>query len=347
MTSSPRNESIADESQLDELLTRPSPKLLKFVKEIASPLVVLGAGGKMGPTLAAGVRQAAKESGTDLQVVAASRFSDPIARDWLANRDVETISVDLLDRDALAKLPDSKNVIYLVGTKFGTSQNPSHTWAVNVLAPSHALERYPAARIVALSTGNVYPLTSIQNGGSAESDPLLPMGEYGNAALGRERIIEYYSRRNSTPVVLIRLNYATDLRYGVLVDIATKVAAGQPIDLTTGYLNCIWQGDANDMIIRALPLASSPPYVLNLTGPAVLSVRQLAEQFGQLLGKTVNFTGRELDEALLSNSSQIIRLLGEPPTPLETVIRWTADWVKQGHRLYNKPTHFEVRDGVF
>jgi len=340
-------ELISDEQQLDELLTLPSSKLVEFVPEIKSPLVILGAGGKMGPTLAVRARRAAKEAGIDLRVVAVSRFSDASARDWLAEREVETISVDLLDRNGLDELPDAENVIHLVGTKFGTSQNPSYTWAVNVLAPSHALERYSSARVVALSTGNVYPLTAVSSGGSVETDPLQPVGEYGNAALGRERIIEYHSRRNGTPVVLMRLNYATDLRYGVLVDIARKVAAGEPVDLTMGYLNCIWQGDANDMIIRALPLASSPARALNFTGPAVLSVRQIAEQFGQLLDKPVQFTGRERDEALLSNAKQSIELLGEPPTPVETVIRWTADWVRRGGRLLNKPTHFEVRDGVF
>lgn len=340
-------ELIADEQQLDEVLTRPSPKLVEFVRELEGPLVILGAGGKMGPTLAARVRRAATEAGVELRIVAVSRFSDASARDWLTERNIETISIDLLDRNALAELPDAKHVIHLVGTKFGTRQTPSHTWAVNVLAPSHALERYADARVVALSTGNVYPLTPVNRGGSVETDPLQPVGEYGNAALGRERIIDYYSRRNGTPVVLMRLNYATDLRYGVLVDIARKVAAGESVDLAMGYLNCIWQGDANDIIVRSLSLASSPPRVLNLTGSAVLSVRQIAEQFGHHLDKPVQFTGREADEALLSNASQCIELYGEPPTSVETVIRWTADWIRRGGRLLNKPTHFEVRDGVF
>lgn len=338
---------ISDETQLDELLTRPSEALIRQVRTLQGPLVILGAGGKMGPSLAVRVKRAAQEASVDLPVVAASRFSDPRAEKWLTDRGVETVSVDLLDRDDLSRLPEAVNIIYLVGCKFGTRDNPSHTWAINVLAPSHAMERYPQARLVALSTGNVYPLVPVGSGGSNETDTLMPLGEYPNAAIGRERIFEYYSRRNQTPVTLVRLNYATDLRYGVLTDIATKVASGEEVDVTNGYLNCIWQGDANDTIVRALELAASPPTVINLTGPETLSVREVAESVGRQLERPATITGQEADSALLSNASRCHRLLGPPTVSAERLVRWTAHWVGNEGRLLNKPTHFEVRDGIY
>ena len=338
---------IRDEDELIEVLTRPSPELIEFIKKLNGPLLVLGAGGKMGPTLAVLARRASLAAGIELRVIAVSRFSDSSSRHWLDERGIETISADLLDASAFADLPESQNVIHLVGSKFGTSRDPSRTWAVNTLVPSYMMERYPDSRIVALSTGNVYPLTSVAGEGSRESDPLTPIGEYANAAVGRERILEYYSRKHGTRVVVIRLNYATDLRYGVLTDIARKVVDGESVDVSNGYLNCIWQGDANDRILRALPLAASPPFALNLTGPEKLSVRALAEEFGRLLGKPVRISGTEADTALLSNSAESQRLLGGPSTSIQDVVRWTAAWVAQGGRLLDKPTHFEVRDGKF
>jgi nucleoside-diphosphate-sugar epimerase len=338
---------IDTEEELDELLTRPSPVLIEFIRTLHSPLVILGAGGKMGPTLAWLARRAAQAAGYTLDILAVSRFSDEHSRHWLEARGVQTLSVDLLDPAAFQRLPEAAEVIYLVGRKFGTSEDAARTWAINTLVPAYVAERFSRARIVALSTGNVYPLVSVSSAGSIESDALTPLGEYANAAVARERLFEFFAQQHGTPLCILRLNYAVDLRYGVLVDIARNVQAGEPVDLRTGYVNCIWQGDANDRILRSLALAKAPSEVLNLTGPAVLSVRQIALRFGELFEHQVHFIGTEADTALLSNSARACTLLGPPPTSIETVLRWTAHWLKSGGRLLGKPTHFEVRDGKY
>jgi hypothetical protein len=340
-------ERIESEEALDELLTRPRPELVEFVRSLRSPIVILGAGGKMGPSLAVLARRAAEKAGHALDVIAASRFSDDRARQWLEAHGVRTIQCDLLDGRDTGRLPDSDNVIYLVGLKFGTADKPFLTWAMNTLVPANVAQRYPRARIAALSTGNVYGLTPTGNGGSVETDALVPLGEYPNAAIARERIFEFFSHRNATPLVLLRLNYAVELRYGVLVDVALKVFRGEPVDLTTGYFNCIWQSDANEFIVRALAEAKSPPTVLNLTGHRMLSIRQIALEFGNLLKQPVQFTGTEAQTALLSNPTRACALWGEAPISIEIAMRWTADWIKRGGRLLNKPTHFEVRDGKY
>jgi nucleoside-diphosphate-sugar epimerase len=340
-------ESIESEEILDEVMTTPREALTDSIQTLASPLLILGAGGKMGPTLAVLARRAAERARKDLEILAVSRFSDEGTRQWLEAHAVKTVHCDLLDREAVRRLPDAENIIYLVGLKFGTADNPALTWAMNTLVPAHVSERFPEARVVALSSGNIYPLAAVGSGGAIETDSTTPVGEYPNACIARERIFEYYSRRARTPVALIRLNYAVDLRYGVLLDIAQKVYAGEPINVTMGYLNCIWQGDANEFILRSLPLTSSPPAAFNLTGRLVLSVRALANEFGTLLGKTANLVGSEAATALLSNPGRLCALLGEPPMPLETMMRWTAHWVKRGGRLLHRPTHFEVRDGKY
>ncbi len=338
---------IRTEPELEEVLTLPSRGLVEFIKELSSPLLILGAGGKMGPTLCVLARRAAEVAGHRLEVVAVSRFSDDRARRWLETREVKTASCDLLDVNSLARLPDALNIIYLVGLKFGTSQNPSATWAMNTLVPARVCERYPRSRIVALSTGNVYPLSQVSRGGSVESDPLTPLGEYANAAVARERIFEFHSQRNGTAVALLRLFYAVELRYGVLVDLARKVLSGEPIPLANGSFNCIWQGDANEMILRSLALAVAPPAAFNLCRPEIFPVRQIATQLGELLGRAPVFTGNESATALLGNPSRICAALGPPPTPMEAMLRWTAHWVKQGGRDLGRPTHFEVRDGNY
>ncbi len=343
----PAPEIVRDESELDDWLTRPRPELVDFIRSVSSPLVILGAGGKMGPTLAVLAKRAAQLADHPLAVIAVSRFSDQAARQWLEHRGVATVSADLLSREAVQKLPDAANVIYLVGLKFGTRENPARTWAVNTLAPAHAAERYPQSRFVALSTGNVYPFVSVAGGGAREKDALTPLGEYANAAVARERIFEYFGQMHGNPMALLRLNYAVELRYGVLVDIARKVFTGEAIDVTSGYFNCIWQGDANEMILRALLLASSPPVAFNLTGPSVLSVRTIAARFSELLDRPVTFVGTESDTALLSNSECLSGIIGSAPTSLDTVLRWTANWVQNGGRFLNRPTHFEVRDGKY
>jgi nucleoside-diphosphate-sugar epimerase len=231
--------------------------------------------------------------------------------------------------------------------KFGTSQNPSLTWAVNTLVPARVMERYRDAQLVALSTGNVYPPVTVDSGGAQETHPLIPLGEYANSTVARERMFEFFSRQNGTPVALIRLNYAVELRYGVLVDIARKVWEEETIDLANGAFNCIWQGDANEMIIRSLPLAATPAEPWNLTAPQTLQVRQVAARFGELLGKTPKFGGSENGSALLNNPAKLCAVLGDPATPLEQVMGWTAEWVRIGGRSLNKPTHFEVSDGKY
>ena len=344
---SPLPELIDTEAQLDELLTTPRAALSDFIKSVPGPLLVLGAGGKMGPTLAVLARRAAEHAGHKLDVVAVSRFSDAQSRAWLEARGVQTHPCDLLDASAVAKLPNSPSILYLVGLKFGTAQNPGATWALNTVVPARVAERFRDARIVALSTGNVYPFSQASRGGSVESDPLTPLGEYPNAAVGRERIFEFYSRAQGTLVTRLRLFYAVELRYGVLVDIAQKVHAGETIDLTNGYFNCIWQGDANDMAIRSLSLCASPATVWNLCRPEVFSVRDIATRIGTLLGKPARFHGTEAPTALLGNSKPLCAQLGEPAEKLDQMLRWIAHWVARGGRNLGRPTHFEVRDGNY
>lgn len=247
----------------------------------------------------------------------------------------------------LEKLPDSENILYLVGLKFGTQQAPSLTWAANTLIPAYVMRRYPGARVVALSSGNVYPLVPVDSGGSKESDPLTPRGEYANSCVGRERIFEYFSLRDSSPLALIRLSYAVDLRYGVLVDIARKVYDGQPVDVTMGYLPYIWQGDANDLILRSLALADVPPRPVNLTGPKPLKVREVASQFGAIMDREVQLTGTEASTAYLSDTKRLREMLGNVEVSLPVLIRWTAHWVMHDMPMLDKPTHFEVRDGKY
>jgi nucleoside-diphosphate-sugar epimerase len=310
-------------------------------------LLILGAGGKMGPSLCVRARRAVEAAGSELAIVAVSRFSDEQARGALEQHGIETVACDLMEPDAVENLPDADNVIFLVGWKFGTSDNPGRTWAVNSLTPSLVSRRYPDSRIVALSSGNVYPFRRPADGGSTEADPVGPVGEYAWSCLARERVFEHWSITNETPMVLVRLNYAVELRYGVLVDIALKIRDGLPVDLTTGYLNCIWQGDANDIVIRALSLAENPPRILNLTGPRIHDVRGLATRIAARMEKPVVFSGEESETALLNDASFALSTFGSPVVDLRTVARWTADWVSSGGAMLDKPTHFQVRDGKF
>jgi nucleoside-diphosphate-sugar epimerase len=338
---------IRSNEELTELLTRPSPALVDFIGGLEGPLMVLGASGKMGPTLCLLAKRAAEEAGTQLDITAASRFSDATTRQWLEDQGIRTLSLDLLDAQALQALPDAPNVIHLTGLKFGTSTNPSLTWATNTLAPSWAAGRYATSRIVALSTGNVYPLLPVRDGGAKETDALTPIGEYANAAVARERVLEHWSRRNGTRMALIRLFYAVEMRYGVLVDIARRVWEGRPVDVTNGWFNGIWQGDANELILRALSLTTSPASAWNLSSRKPLSVRMVAERCGELLGKPPQLTGQEAPDALLCDPAALCDRLDDPATPLDRVIEWTADWVRNGGTNLNKATSFEVRDGRY
>jgi dTDP-4-dehydrorhamnose reductase len=339
--------SIRNESELEELLMRPSAALIDFVKTLSGPLLILGAGGKMGPTLAGLARRAAAASAHPLEIIAVSRFGDAQSRRWLEAHDVKTLSCDLLNPEALARLPDAETIIYLVGLKFGTARSPAATWAINTLVPARVCERFPHSSIVALSTGNVYPFSDASRRGSIENDPLTPLGEYANATVGRERIFEFESSRHGTRIALLRLCYAVELRYGVLADIARKVFTNEPISVSSGSFNCIWQGDANDMILRALPLVESPPSVWNLCRPEVFYVHAVATRLGELLGRTPRFMDEQSKTALLVNPERICARLGPPPTTLETMLAWTALWVQSGGRDLGKPTHFDVRDGKY
>ncbi|MEO1836176.1 MAG: NAD(P)-dependent oxidoreductase [Akkermansiaceae bacterium] len=339
---------MENEEDLEEVLTHPRAELIESIREVRSPLVILGAGGKMGPSLAVLAKRAAERAGHSLEIVAVSRFGNGEQRKWLEERGVKTRVADLLDRGSTDRLPEAGDVLYLVGLKFGTQENPSQTWAVNTVAPLHVAERYRGRRIVALSTGNVYPLTLVKGGGSTEEDPLTPKGEYANAAVARERLFDHFSRQSGgSEVALLRLNYATDLRYGVPVDLARKIWKGEPIDLTNGFFNCIWQGDANEMILRAFRLAVSPARAWNLTSPGAYQVREVAAQLGTLLGREPVFSGRESESALLSNSAALCAQLGAPPTDLGAILARTAYWVQIGGLELGKPTHFEVRDGRY
>jgi nucleoside-diphosphate-sugar epimerase len=301
----------------------------------------------MGPTMAVLAKRAAEAAHHPLEVITVSRFSDATQVAWLNRHEIRTISCDLLDPVAVQRLPDAPNLIYLVGLKFGTAQSPSATWAINTIVPTRVAERFYEARIVALSTGNVYPLSEVSRGGALESDALTPVGEYANSAVARERIFEFHSRTHHIPLALIRLFYAVEMRYGVLVDIARKVHDGTPIDLTNGHFNWIWQGEANEMIMRSLPLAAWPPVAWNLCRPEVFSVRAVATRLGELFGRSPTFTGRESSTALLGNSAALCARLGVPVLPLEKVLGWIAGWVKGSGRDLGKPTHFETRDGRY
>jgi nucleoside-diphosphate-sugar epimerase len=343
----PWPEYIRTEAELDDVLTRPRPELVECIRTLASPLVILGAGGKMGPTLALLARRAAEAARHPLEIIAVSRFREPGRSRWFESHGIRTLSGDLLEAETIRQLPDTENLVYLVGLKFGTKENPAATWVINTLVPVRVVERYPQARIVALSTGNVYPLSVANRGGSVEEDPLTPQGEYAFSAVARERVFEHFARRHGTPIALLRLFYAVELRYGVLVDVARSVHRGEPIDLANGYFNCIWQGDANEMILRAFPLAGSPPSVWNLCRPEVFSVRTIAEQLGRQIGQQPRWINRESETALLGNPARLCAALGPPGTPIEVVLRWTGQWIQQGGRLSGHPTHFEVRDGQY
>ncbi|MCA9133417.1 MAG: NAD(P)-dependent oxidoreductase [Planctomycetales bacterium] len=340
-------DTIDSEEQLDQLLTTPSPALVEAFRALSDPLIILGAGGKMGPTLAVLARKAAEQAGNKMRVIAASRFSKASSRQWLNDRGVETLSADIFDRGQLAALPDSSNVIYLVGMKFGTSDDPVPTWATNTIAPVHVCERYAGSRIVALSTGNVYPMCRVDSGGSVESDPLTPQGEYANAAVARERVFQHYAANEATPCVLMRLNYAHDLRYGVLTDLAGKIWREETIDLSMGYFNAMWQGDANEMILRSFPLCASPARALNLTSPAIHSVRSAATRLGELLGRQPQLVGQEEPTALLSNTAALQAAFGQPQVDFDRMLTWIAAWTRNERATLGKPTHFETRDGNY
>lgn len=344
---SPCGDTIRSVEQLDDTLSEPSQAVIETLSRLDGDIVVLGAGGKMGPSLARMAKRASDAASVPRRVFGVDLFPAGDQESLLQSVGIETIRCDLLDPDQLRKLPDARNVVFMVGMKFGATGQEALTWALNVYLPGMVAQKYRNSRIVAFSTGNIYGLTPVTNGGSVETDSPNPQGEYAMSCLGRERIFEHFSHSLGTPMALIRLNYAIELRYGVLVDLAQRVHAGEPVDLTMGHVNVIWQGDAVAMILRAFDHASSPPLVANVAGPEVLSVRRLAEQFGSIMGKPVTFTGAESPDALLSDGQLGYTLFGRPQVSVQRMIRWIADWVMRGGESLGKPTHFEVRNGKF
>jgi len=340
-------ETIETEDQLDELLSRPSPETVKMFSLLDGDIIFLGVAGKIGPSLARMARRACDEARINRKVIGVSRFSSEKERDKIEGLGIETIQGDLLDRKFLESLPQVKNVYFLAGMKFGSEDDLSRTWAMNTYLPALVADYYRESRIAAFSTGCVYPLVDVDSGGSLETDRPGPVGEYAQSCLGRERMFEYGSRKNLTPVTLIRLNYAVELRYGVLVDIALKVKYGEPVDLSMGHFNVIWQGDFNDMALRSIQIASSPAKVLNITGSDTVRVRDVSEEFGRLFGIKPQFIRNESPTALLNNARLSFDLFGKPKTSLDQIIKWTAGWVESGNRLLGKPTHYEVRDGKY
>ncbi len=338
---------IESVTELEDLLSTPASGVAETLAHLEGDILILGVGGKMGPTLARMAQRASAAAGVTRQVIGVSRFSEAGLREALERRGVETIAADLLDRAALERLPDAPNVVFMAGRKFGSTGQEWLTWAMNVYLPGMVAERFRNSRIVVFSTGNVYPLVPVASGGARETDPPGPVGEYAQSCLGRERMFEYGSQQHGTPVLIARLNYAVETRYGILLDVAQKVRAGIPIPLAMGYVNVIWQGDANGWILRCFDHCQSPPAVLNITGTETLSIRRLAEAFGERLGQAPVFEGEENATALLSNASRAAGLFGPPQVAVEQAAEWVAHWLEQGGPTHNKPTHYEARDGKF
>ena len=335
------------EEELDRRLAEPTPAVLEALRPFGGDLVVLGAGGKMGPTLARMARRTFDLLGRRDRVIAVSRFSSPEAEGALRVAHIETVRCDLADQKAVAALPLAPLVVFMAGQKFGTTGAPDTTWMMNTVVPAYVAERYAGARIVAFSTGNVYPLTPVAAGGASEACPPAPVGEYAASCLGRERVLEYASRRDGTPMAIVRLNYAVELRYGVLVDIVRAVLRNEPVDARMGYVNLIWQGDANARALQCFAHAASPPFVINVTGGDTLSVRDLAEHAGRLLGRVPRIEGEEAPDALLSDARRSIELFGPPAVSVGQMMAWVTDWLQRGGRVLDKPTHFQERRGSF
>jgi len=335
-------------TELEERLSRPTEADGCALAALRGDLLILGVGGKMGPSLARLARRAADLTGTHHRIVAVARFSNASLPAELAALGIETIACDLLEPGVLSRLPEIPNVIFMAARKFETAGAEHLTWAMNTFLPGLVAERYRNSRIVAFSTGNVYPLRSVSEGGAVESTPVGPVGEYAQSALGRERMFENGSVRWGTRVTLLRLNYAVELRYGVLVDLGRAVFERRAISLSMPYVNVIWQRDANSWCLRSFPYCQSPPFLLNITGPETLSVRELASEFGRHFGiEPIFLPELESSTALLNNAAKARTLFGDPTVTPTEMIEWIADWIRQGGEMMNKPTHFQTRDGKF
>ncbi len=345
--SSPLPASIRDTASLENLLSEPPEYLIEAMRRLEGDVIVLGVGGKMGPTLARMARRASDAARVPRRVIGVARFSAAEQAAALDAHGIEAIRADLFDRQALARLPDAANVIYMAGRKFGSTCLEHLTWASNSYLPALVCERYASSRIVAFSTGNVYGLTSAGRGGSRESDELCPVGEYAMSCLGRERIFEHFSAARGTATAIVRLNYAVEMRYGVIADLARRIARRDTVDVSMGYFNAIWQADANAMALASLEHAASPPFVFNVAGPEELTVRATSESLARLMACDLSIAGREAPDALLSNGQRGWSLFGPPRVDAAHLMAWTADWVTRGGASLERPTHFESRDGRF
>ncbi|MEJ1238351.1 NAD-dependent epimerase/dehydratase family protein [Chryseolinea sp. T2] len=332
---------------LYEKLLEPTQSLIESIARLDGDIVILGVGGKMGPSLAKLAKRAVDIAGVQKNIIGVARFSEPGLKDELEQEGITTFTADLLNDSDLQRLPNARNVLYLAGTKFGTTGKESFTWAMNTYLPGRVAEKYKESRIVVFSTGNVYPLVSTESSGANEEQAPLPLGEYAQSCLGRERVFQYFSQQHQTPILIYRLNYANDVTYGVLSDIALAVKNQHPIDLRMGYVNIIWQQDANEIALRSLNHCSVPSKILNVTGTKKLSVRQLAAEFGKIFNREPVFINSEQETALLSDASESRRLFGEPPVSVHQMIEVIAGWINEGGRLLNKPTHFQEREGKF
>lgn len=333
--------------ELEEIMTSPTLRLIEDFKKISGDIMILGVGGKMGPTLAKLAKRASDQAGLNKRIIGVSRFSSGTLQSELEACGIETIAADLLDDEQLQALPDVQNIIYMAGKKFGTLGNEHFTWAMNAYLPGRVAEKFKKSNIVVFSSGNIYPFVDTRKGGCTEDTPTNPVGEYAQSCLGRERVFTYFSKKNNTPILLYRLNYAIDMRYGVILEIAKQVFNNKPIDLTTGQVNVIWQGDANEYAIRSLLHCSTDPTILNITGPETASVRWIAEEFGRLFNKNVSFTNEEVPSALLNNSGKAHKKFGYPSVSLQQMIEWTAEWLQNDGAVIDKPTHFQERQGAF
>jgi nucleoside-diphosphate-sugar epimerase len=335
---------FADVEELEEFMTRPTPQLVSDLERAHGDILVLGVGGKMGPTLA----RMAKRAAPGKRVIGVARFSEKGLKEKLEDSGIECISCDLLERAALERLPRAQNVVFMAGHKFGAAGDPSFTWAMNVAVPFAVAEAFRESRIVAFSTACVYPYVAVTTAGATENTPTTPpAGDYANSCVGREQAFRYGSQRYGTPGRLVRLEYAIDMRYGVLHDVAAKVFAGEPVDVTMGHVNLIWQGDANELALRLLAHCTTPTSALNVSGPQVVSVRSLAQEFGKRFGKQPVLSGQESKTAWLIDCAQARKLFGAPRVPLEAMIDWQADWIARSQPSLGKPTHFETRDGKY
>ena len=336
------------EEKLNEMLTTPSANLIEDVKKIKGDIMVLGAGGKMGPTLCILAKNAIRAAGIEKKVIAVSRFSDPVALDLLHSNGVETISADLLDRDNLEALPEVENIIFMAGRKFGTDGGTEYlTWAMNATLPALVAYKFKKSNIVVFSSGNIYPIVPLSHGGCSENEKVAPIGEYAQSVLARERAFEYAAKEYGTKVFIYRLNFAVDLRYGVIFDCAKKIMDGTPISLTTPCFNFIWQGSANEIAIRGLLHCESPMRIMNVTGPETVSIKETSIKLGKYLGKEPVFEGEEGNTAYLNNAGLAMETFGYPEVSAETLIKWQAEYILDGGRTIDKPTHFEERKGSY